>query len=410
MSGPVQSDAAIKAAIVNIGCMVSGDWRAPLLDADSILMVNGKFEKVGGVDKADLEDCDLVIDANGITACPGLIDSHVHIAFGDYTPRLNTPGFLKDYLYAGTTSVISASEVHVPGRPHDVEAVKSLAVAAKRCWDNLRPGGMKVYAGNVILEPGLTDEDFKELAAKGIWLAKAGFGAVDTPYDYVPLIAAAKRAGMITNVHTGGASLSLANSIMGEHLVAMQADVSFHVNGGPIAVPDEDIDLIVNETQTALQIVQAGNFRVGLYVLNKALEKDCFDRVLIGTDTPTGTGMMPEGMMKTITELASFSDQPAEKIIAAATGNPAKVYNLNSGIIAPGRDADLLLIDAGAGCSKKTALGALKNGDLSATVACFTSGIPRAIGRSRSTPPPGRYVKIVKNKVVNDFAAPPLLN
>ena len=373
-------------------------------------MNEGKIEKVGGVDKADLEDCDLVIDANGITACPGLIDSHVHIAFGDYTPRLNTPGFLKDYLHAGTTSVISASEVHTPGRPHDVEAVKSLAVAAKRCWDNLRPGGMTVYGGNVILEPGLTDEDFQELASKGIWLAKAGFGDVNTPFDYVPLIAAAKRAGMITNVHTGGASLSLANSIMGEHLVAMQADVSFHINGGPIAVPDADIDLIIDETPTALQIVQAGNFRVGLYVLNKALEKNCFDRVLIGTDTPTGIGMMPEGMMKSVTELASFSDQPAEKILAAATGNAAKIYNLNSGFIAPGKDADLLLIDAAAGCSKKTALEALKNGDLSATVACFTSGIPRAIGRSRSTPPPGRYVKIVKNTVVNDFAAPPLLN
>src|SRR5690606_2007276 len=272
------------------------------------------------------------------------------------------------------------------GRPHDVEAVKSLAVAAKRCWDNLRPGGMRVDAGNVILEPGLTDEDFQELAGKGIWLAKAGFGAVEAPFDYVPLIAAAKRAGMITNVHTGGASLSLANSIMGEHLVAMQADVSFHVNGGPIAVPDADIDLIIKETSTALQIVQAGNLRVGLYVLNHEIETDCIDRILIGTDTPTGIGMMHEGMMESIAELSALSDQPAEKLIAAAPGNVARIYKLDSGFVRPGKDADLLLIDAAAGCSKKTALESIKNGDLSATVACFTAGIPRAIGRSRSTP------------------------
>ena len=90
----------------------------------------------------------------------------------------------------------------------------------------------------------MTEADFEELAAKGIWLAKAGFGDVKTPFDYVPLIAAAKKAGMITNVHTGGASLSLANSIHGEHLVAMQPDVSFHVNGGPIAMPDEDFELV----------------------------------------------------------------------------------------------------------------------------------------------------------------------
>jgi MarR family transcriptional regulator, organic hydroperoxide resistance regulator len=35
-----------------------------------------------------LQDCDLVVDANGVTARPGFIDSHVHIAFGDYTPRM----------------------------------------------------------------------------------------------------------------------------------------------------------------------------------------------------------------------------------------------------------------------------------------------------------------------------------
>jgi len=176
-------------------------------------MEDGLLTKVGQFDKAELEDCDLVVDAKGVTACPGLIDSHVHIAFGDYAPRFATTGFLKDYLYGGTTTAISASEVHVPGRPSDVEGVKALAVAAKKCWDNVRPAGMRVYGGNVLLEPGLTDEDFQELAGHGIWLAKAGFGSVKTPFDYVPLIQAAKRAGMITNVHTGGASLSLANSI-----------------------------------------------------------------------------------------------------------------------------------------------------------------------------------------------------
>ena len=150
--------------------------------------------------------------------------------------------------------------MHVPGAPHTVEGVKALAVAAKQCWDNYRPGGMRVHGGNVILEPGMTDADFKELADKGIWLAKAGFGNVKTPFDYVPLIAAAKKAGIITNVHTGGASLNLANSIHGKHLVAMQPDVSFHVNGGPIAMPDEDFELVINETRAALQIVQPATF------------------------------------------------------------------------------------------------------------------------------------------------------
>ena len=178
----------MKRAIVNIGCIVSGDWRKPLVDGDAILIDGEKIAKVGSVTDADLKDCDLVVDANGVTAGPGFIDSHVHIAFGDYTPRLTAVGFLQNYLYGGTTTAISACEVHTPGTGHEWRAVKALAVAAKRCWDNLRPGGMRVHGGNVILEPGMTDADLQEIADKGIWLAKAGFGNVKTPFDYVPLI------------------------------------------------------------------------------------------------------------------------------------------------------------------------------------------------------------------------------
>jgi enamidase len=400
----------MKTAIINIGAIVSGDWRDSLVNGDAVLIDGEHFTKVGAVDKADLEQCDLVIDAKGVTACPGFIDSHVHIAFGDYAPRFASTGFLKDYLYGGTTTAISASEVHVPGRPTDVNGVKALAVAAKKSWDNVRPGGMRVYGGNLLLEPGLSDQDFQELAGHGIWLAKAGFGDVKTPFDYVPLIAAAKRAGMITNVHTGGASLSLANSIYGEHLVAMQPDVSFHVNGGPIAMPDADFELVVRETKAALQICQAGNIRTALKTLELVTAYNCFERFLIGTDTPTGIGVMPEGMIKSVVEMCCLSDYSPEQMLAAATGNAAEVYRLNSGFLRPGRDADLLLIDAPVGGSKQTALETIKNGDVVADVCCITAGIVRYIGRSRCTPPPMRIPEIIKNTLPRTFDPPGMLH
>ena len=406
---PNLGPAAYRAAIVNLGCIVSGDWRNPFVPGDSILMEGGKLVKVGTISDADLAGCDIVVDANGITACPGLIDSHVHIAFADYTPRLQTVNFLKHYFYGGTTTCISACEIHVPGAPHDIEGVKALAVAAKRCWDNQRPAGMRVHAGNVILEPGLTDADFQELNSKGVRLAKAGFGNVETPYDYVPLIAAAKKAGLVTNVHTGAASLSLANSINGDHIIAMQPDVSFHVNGGPIAMPDEHFERVIDETATALQICQAGNIRTSLLTLNLAVKKGCFDRFLIATDTPTGTGMMPQGMIKTITEMSCLSDYPPEWLIAAATGNVARVYGLNSGFLLPGHDADVLLIDAAFGGTQKTAMAAIKHGDVPAAAGAFTSGALRYLGRSCSTPSPARFPRFVTNKISHPFAAPPLL-
>ena len=137
-----------------------------------------------------------MIDAGGMTAIPGLIDSHVHITFGDYTPRQRTVGYLESYLHGGITTAISASEVHVPGRPRDPEGVKALAVAAQRCFADYRPGGMRVIAGSVILEPGLQACDFtRACRSKGVTLAKAGFGAVKTAYDYVPLVARRQSRG-----------------------------------------------------------------------------------------------------------------------------------------------------------------------------------------------------------------------
>lgn len=399
----------MKIAITNIGTILSGDWRDPFVKGDAIRMEDGIITHVGSVPGSEIENCDLVVDANGVTASPGFIDSHVHVAFGDYTPRLTAVNFLQNYMYGGTTTSISACEVHVPGRPSDVEGVKSLAVTAKKCWDNIRPGGMRVHAGSIILEPGLESEDFEEVAKKGIWLAKAGFGSIKSPYDYVPLVRAAQAAGMIVNVHTGGASISLPNSIHGEHLVEMQADVAYHVNGGPIAMPEEGFKRVLMETNTALQICQAGNIRTALLTLNMAVEADAFDRFLIATDTPTGTGVMPQGMIKSITEMSCLSAHPPEWMFAAATGNVAKVYRLNSGFLAPGKDADVLLLDAPLGGSQPDALSAVKHGDVTAGVGCFTSGQPRYIGRSRCTPPAMRYPKIVKNLIPQSFTPPELV-
>lgn len=395
----------MKVGIVNIGTIVSGDWRDPFVDGDAVMMAEGRFAAVGSVPDSELEACDVVIDADGTTACPGLIDSHVHISFGDYTPKQQAVGFLQSYLHGGTTTCISASEVHVAGRPSDREGVKALALAAHRCFEKFRPGGMRVHGGSLILEPTLEPEDFAELRAKGVWLAKAGFGSIATPYDYVPLVKAAREAGFMVNVHTGGASISVANTITAEHLLAMRPHVSYHVNGGPIAMPDADFERLVKDSDIALQICQAGNIRTALMCLDLAVANDAFDRFLIATDTPTGTGMMPLGMVKSIAEMATLSDHPPEWMIAAATGNAARVYGLDTGLLRAGRIADMLLVDAPLGGTQTTCLAALKHGDLWSQVACFTEGLPRFVGRSRNTPPPQRLPKVVRSSVMQDFAA-----
>ena len=396
----------MKTAIVNLGTIISGEWRDPYVKGDSILMEDGKIIEVGSVSATAVGGCDVVIDADGATAIPGLIDSQVHNTFGDYTPRQKTVGFLESYVHGGVTSAIGASEVHVPGRPKDPAGVKALAVAAKKCFDHFRPGGMRVYAGSIIMEPGLVEEDFREIAAQGVWLAKAGFGAVETPYDYVPMVAWAKKHGMVTTVHTGGSSIPGSSGIWADHLIKMQPHVSFHVNGGPVAMPDEDFPRIVNESNVALQVCIAGNLRTTFVVADLVRKADQFDRFLIATDTPTGSGIMPLGMMYMITYLASMSDMPVESAIAAATGNNARVYGLNSGFLQKGRDADVVVLDACVGGSKNTALDALRNGDIAAVAAVVTDGVPRFVGRSRNTPAPNRTVKVTQCRIPQDYSLP----
>lgn len=394
----------MKTAIINLGTIVTGDWRSPYATGDSILMQDGKIVEVGTVSATQTETCDVVIDADGATAIPGLIDSQVHNTFGDYTPRQKTVGFLESYVHGGVTTAIGASEVHVPGRPKDPAGVKALAVAAMKCFEHFRPGGMRVYAGSIILEPGLTEADFKEVADQGVWLAKAGFGAVNTPFDYVPMIAWAKKHKMITTVHTGGSSIPGSSGIWADHLLAMQPDVSFHVNGGPVAMPDADFPRVVHEGKMALQVCTAGNLRTTLLIADLVRKANQFDRFLIATDTPTGSGVMPLGMMYTITYLASLSDMPVEWAIAAATGNNAKVYGLNSGFLRKGCDADVVILDACVGGSKVTALDALRNGDIAAVAAVVTDGVPRFVGRSRNTPAPNKRVRVATCRLQQDFS------
>ena len=393
----------MKTAIVNIDQIISGDWRYPITPGSSILLEGERIYKVGEVTGSDIDNSDVIIDAGGSIAVPGLIDSHVHITFGDYTPRQNTVGYLHSYLHGGVTTCISASEVHVPGRPTDPDGVKALAVAAKKCFENFRPSGMRVHAGSLILEPGLTSKDYQDVVSKGVWLAKAGFGAVRKASEYIHLVTEARNAGLFTTLHTGGASIPGSFPITGEDLIKINPQVSFHINGGPVSMEDKYFEVVARDTEIAMQVCTAGNLRTAILCAEMAKKHDAFERFLVATDTPTGSGVMPLGLIYTISQIASLTDFDVAELIAAATGNVAKCYGLNSGFLKAGCDADVVLIDAPLGGTKSDALSALKNGDPCAVGAVMTAGVPRFVGRSKNTPPPVRKIEVIKSNVFNMY-------
>jgi enamidase len=385
----------VSIAIINIGRSHRGDLGGTALSGDALVCDGGLVSWIGATADVAREDQAQVIDARGAGVVPGLIDSHVHITFGDYTPRQQTVGYLESYLHGGMTRAISASEVHVPGRPSDPAGVKALAIAAQRCFAEYRPGGVTVHAGSVILEPGLTPADFAELHAQGVWLAKAGFGAVSDPLEYVELVGDARAAGLITTAHTGGGSIpGSLDRIDAAAILAMNPHVSFHVNGGPTAMSADDNVRIVKEGgDIALQLAMAGNLRSALQISRLAREHGQEHRLLISTDTPTGTGVVPLGMWHLMAELVSLEALTPELAVAAATGSVGRTYGLKAGILEVGRPADLLVVDAPLGSVGDDWAGALEVGDMPAVCAAITEGELR-FTKSRNTPAPKRPVAL----------------
>jgi len=382
-------------AVVNAGTVLSGDHELPLLDADTVICDGGTITAVGGA--SELRDmtaaADTVVDALGSTVAPGLIDSHCHVVLGDYTPRQKTVDFLASYVHGGITSVVSPGEIHAPGRPHHRTGVKALAIAAKTCFDNFSPGGMTVHAGAVVLEPDLIEEDFAELQAAGVRLAKFGFGLYDDPAAGEPQVRWAQEHGITVMCHSGGASIPGSQPITPDHLLTLHPDVCGHLNGGPTSLDEAGVDRIIQETDMALQLVQAGNLSSAVRILRTAVALGQFHRVVIGSDTPTGTGVMPLGVIKTVAELSSLTPMNPALAWAAASGNCARIWGLDSGLVAPGRSADLVVMDAPWGSRADDAVGALALGDIPGISAVVTRGEVRTL-RSRNTPAPTRLAAV----------------
>ncbi len=384
----------MKTLIRNIGTLVSGDIDRPVLDADSILIRDGVIAAVGR--KLD-DDADTVVDAQGTTVMPGLIDSHVHPVFGDFTPRQRTLDFLDSGLNGGVTTAISAGEVHLPGRPKDLVGLKALAIVAARAYQNFRPSGVKVHAGAPILELGLTEADFAEMAAAGVRLVgEIGLGSVRTGKDAAPMVEWAKRHGMTVTIHTGGPSIAGSNPISADVVLETRPHVVGHINGGTTSMSPADIERLV-ATDMALEIVQCGNAKTALHTLRTTMDARAAHRIILGNDAPSGTGVIPLGILRTISLLAALGGLGAAEAICCATGNTARVYGLNVGTIAAGREADLVICDAPVGSVGMGALGALAAGDLPGISMVLIDGTP-VIGRSRNTPPAARAAQVVKGQ------------
>jgi len=393
---PVKSKVKSRLVIRNIGLLLSGELTRPILDADTVVAVDGKITAVGKEKDIDSEGATLVIDAKGTTLAPGLIDSHVHPVAGDWTPRQNQIGWIDSYLHGGVTSMISAGEVHTPGRPKDVVGLKAMAIFAQRAFAAFRPGGVRIHAGAPVIEHGMVEEDFKDLSAAGVtMLGEVGLGSVKDGATARQMVGWARKFGIQSTIHTGGPSIPGSSLIDKDIVLAADADVIGHINGGHTALPDDQIVTLCEKSARALEVVHNGNERAALLTLRTARELKQLDRVILGTDSPAGSGVQPLGILRMIAMLASLGEIPAEIAICFATGNTAKIRKLDCGIVAPGRPATFAIIDKAQHSAGKTVLESIQRGDLPGIGMMIVDGII-STQRSRNTPPATSAPEVVK--------------
>lgn len=381
--------------IKNIGTLVTGNLESPLRHADSIFVRDGIVQAIGN----NLSQAaDQVIDANGITAIPGLIDSHSHPSIGEYTPAQNSLGWITNYMHGGVTALISAGELHLPGLPlpPDARTAMAVAIVTKDCYDNLRPSGVKVHAGTLLLVPGLTEKDFDELESRGIKLVKFIF------YDYSLLpngeaaryVDWARGRGIKVKIHSGGVSRSGVSQVAGFAIVQqIKPDIIGHITGGPIPMAEEDMIRIAMETDCFMEICTSGNYRLALSLARVVKAKGLYDRVLIGTDTPGGTGIVPRGILREIAFLSSVGEIEPEKAICMATGNVGRAHGLKLGVLEEGAPGDIVLMHKITGSVAVDALDSFAKGDLPGISYVIIDGIVRVAGRSQQTPPPERIAR-----------------
>ncbi|MFN8546310.1 MAG: hypothetical protein U0807_19210 [Candidatus Binatia bacterium] len=113
--------------IVNLAGVVTGRLGDAPRRVDALHVRDGRIASMERTGEADT-----IVDAAGAWAVPGLIDSHAHVVLGDWTPRQSALGWIESSMHGGVTMMMSASEVHLPGRPRDPAGVKALALTAQR--------------------------------------------------------------------------------------------------------------------------------------------------------------------------------------------------------------------------------------------------------------------------------------
>lgn len=312
------------------------------------------------------------IDGSGLIAVPGFIDSHVHIAGGGGEGgfKTRTPGIVfSDLVKAGITTVVGCL-----GTDGVTRNLKDLYAKAK----SLEEEGINtyIYSGSyrvpLITFTGNLIEDFilidKVIGAGEI--AVSDHRSSQPSVDELKRIVADARVGGIlsnkagiVNIHVGDGKsmLDILYEVVETTEIPVTQFLPTHINrnkklfeeGLNYAKIGGFVDFTTSVGDLLEEDLQAWK-AVKIYI-----ENGFENQVTMSSD---GQGSLPKfdekgqfiglGIGKVSSVMEQFKSAvkngvPFEKILKAITQNPAKILKLSSkGIIAPGKDADILLFNS----------------------------------------------------------------
>jgi beta-aspartyl-dipeptidase (metallo-type) len=321
----------------------------------SILVANDRVEKVGAIDRRALDALDVdyvVVDASGGVVSPGLIDPHQHLlgGSGEGSLALQSPDiFLREITRAGITSVVGTLGVDttmktIAGLLARVKALTEEGIAA---W---------MWTGGYNVPPTTVMQSVREDMLFVDEVVGAGEIAIsdDRSIDNVPQ----ELAKLVRDTHVGGllsGKAGLTHLHVGEDETRLQPlrDIieDFHVK--PEWLYPTHVQRNEKLLREAIDLANAGA-QVDFDTVNEDLAKwirfyidngGPLDRLTVSSDSGSGT---PDIFYDQLRTLVAKHDFTLDLALPLVTTNPARILKLQrKGRLAPGCDADILVLDRG---------------------------------------------------------------
>jgi imidazolonepropionase-like amidohydrolase len=367
--------------------VIDGTGAAPMANA-TVLISNGRIERVGPAASLNVPAGATRIDVAGKTIIPGLINAHGHLGSGDRALPVYDQIIQQLQLYRkfGVTTVYALGD----------DGVQSVRVSEEN--DNGPLTRARLFASGARATAGSVEDARKTIAdrhALGVNIIKTGIGEGNSGNDmrpevYTALIDEAHKRKLRVAAH-------LVNLADAKGLVHANLDVIAHsirdrdVDAAFVAelkrrnvgyIPTLTRDLSVFQYETTPDYVNDAFFLRGmpLYAPHIARVKDPtlhakvkanpgtprakqqFEQALrnlkllsdggvtiaMGTDSGTGTGRWQGYFEHVEMELMVKAGMTSMQTLAAATGDAAKVMKIDNevGTLTPGKRADLVVLTA----------------------------------------------------------------